>query len=71
VPAGVSLEEGYLPLGLASDVALTRDIAEGEALRWTDVVIDASADAVKVRREMELLFGVRPSGSDTVGSPPH
>jgi hypothetical protein len=37
-------------------VALTREIAEGEALRWTDVVIDASADAVKVRREMEGMF---------------
>jgi predicted homoserine dehydrogenase-like protein len=56
VPADVSLAEGYLPLGLASDVRLTRDIAEGEALRWTDVAIDAGSDAVKVRREMETTF---------------
>jgi len=56
VPAEVSLSEGYLPLGLASDVPLTRDIAEGEALRWADVAIDAGADAVKVRREMESAF---------------
>jgi predicted homoserine dehydrogenase-like protein len=55
-PAAVSLAEGYLPLGLASDVTLTCDIAEGQALRWTDVAIDASADAVKVRREMEAMF---------------
>jgi predicted homoserine dehydrogenase-like protein len=56
VPASVSLGEGYLPLGLASDVRLTSDIAEGKLLRWSDVAIDASADAVKVRREMEAMF---------------
>jgi predicted homoserine dehydrogenase-like protein len=57
VPAGVSLAEGCLPLGLASHVKLNRDIAEGQALRWSDVAIDASAEAVKVRREMEAMFG--------------
>jgi predicted homoserine dehydrogenase-like protein len=56
VPADVSLEEGYLPLGLASDVKLTRDVAEGQALRWFDVSIDAGSTAVKVRREMEAAF---------------
>jgi predicted homoserine dehydrogenase-like protein len=73
VPAEVSLRERYLPLGLASEVALTRDIAEGEALRWTDVAIDMDADAVKARRDMEAAFGtdgVRPSGSDTTAPPP-
>ena len=55
-PADVSLAQGNLPLGLASDVKLTRDIAEGEALRWSDVAIDAAADAVKVRRQMEAMF---------------
>jgi predicted homoserine dehydrogenase-like protein len=57
VPADVSLEKGYLPLGLASDVQLTRDIAEGQALCWSDVAIDAGSAAVKVRREMEAAFG--------------
>ncbi len=56
VPAEVSLTEGYLPLGLASDVRLTRDIAEGQALRWSDVAIDATSEAVKARREMEAMF---------------
>jgi predicted homoserine dehydrogenase-like protein len=55
-PAEVSLAEGYLPLGLAHGVALTRDIAEGEPLRWSDVTVDATADAIKVRREMEAMF---------------
>ena len=56
-PASVSLREGYLPLGLANDVKLTRDIAEGQPLTWSDVSIDATAAAVKVRRQMEALFG--------------
>ncbi len=56
-PADVSLEKGYLPLGLAHQVKLTRDIAEGQVLQWSDVEIDAGAHAVKVRRQMEAMFG--------------
>ncbi|MEM9027470.1 MAG: SAF domain-containing protein [Pseudomonadota bacterium] len=55
-PADVSLREGYLPLGLAHDVKLTRDLEEGAPVRWSDVDVDASADAVKFRREMEAAF---------------
>ena len=39
-PAEVSLEKGLLPLGLAHDVKLKRDIAEGGALCWADVEFD-------------------------------
>jgi len=56
-PADVSLERGLLPLGLAHDVKLKRDIPEGGALAWADVEVDASDVAVKVRREMEAAFG--------------
>ena len=56
-PADVSLARGYLPLGLAQDVALKRNIAEGEALCWADVAIDENDAAVRVRREMEAAFG--------------
>jgi predicted homoserine dehydrogenase-like protein len=56
VPADVSLREGYLPLGLAHDVKLKSDIAEGRPLRWSDVAFDATAQAVQVRREMEAMF---------------
>ena len=52
----MSLKEGYLPLGLAHNVKLKRDIAEGQPLRWSDVAFDATAQAVKVRREMEAMF---------------
>lgn len=62
VPAETSLREGYLPLGLAQHVALKRDLAEGEAVRWADVEIDEGALAVRTRREMEAAFG-RPNAA--------
>jgi predicted homoserine dehydrogenase-like protein len=55
-PAEISLREGYLPLGLAHNVRLKRDIAEGERVRWDDVDYDRTDNAVKVRREMEAMF---------------
>jgi len=55
-PAELSLTAGYLPLGLAHDVTLTADIAEGQALKWSDVALDRDAPAVKARREMEARF---------------
>jgi predicted homoserine dehydrogenase-like protein len=55
-PAQHSLDDGYLPLGLAQNVKLTRDIPTGERLRWSDVACDPGDLAVKVRREMEAAF---------------
>jgi predicted homoserine dehydrogenase-like protein len=55
-PADASLDHGYLPLGIAHDVKLKRDIAEGERLKWSDVEVDESDLAVKTRREMESAF---------------
>ena len=59
IAADRSLDDGLLPLGLASKVKLKRDIEEGEALRWSDVEYDPNDFAVKVRREMEAAFGRR------------
>ncbi len=56
-PARLSLDQGYLPLGLAQNVKLKRDIKQGERLKWSDVAYDANDSAVKVRREMEAAFG--------------
>jgi predicted homoserine dehydrogenase-like protein len=66
VPAERSLAEGFLPLGLAHNVRLKRDIVEGECLTWRDVVCDENDSAVKVRREMEAAFG-RPNAAASVG----
>jgi predicted homoserine dehydrogenase-like protein len=55
-PAAMSLDQGYLPLGLAHNVKLKRDIAEGQRLKWDDVAYDATDPAVLFRREMESAF---------------
>jgi len=65
-PADVSLRDELLPLGLAHNVKLNRDIAEGAALKWADVAYDANDSAVKVRREMEAAFGRQNAGAETV-----
>jgi predicted homoserine dehydrogenase-like protein len=50
------LQQGYLPLGLAHQVKLKNDIAEGQRLKWSDVEYDPNNTAVRVRREMEDTF---------------
>jgi len=65
-PAASSLERELLPLGLAHNVKLKRDIAEGQPLRWSDVVYDPDDTAVKVRREMEAAFGRRNAAAEPV-----
>jgi predicted homoserine dehydrogenase-like protein len=55
-PAALSLAAGYFPLGLAQNVKLKRDVAEGERLTWSDVEFDPNDPAVRVRREMEAAF---------------
>jgi predicted homoserine dehydrogenase-like protein len=63
-PADVSLRDELLPLGLAHNVKLKRDIPEGGALKWSDVAYDSNDSAVKVRREMEAAFGRRNVGAE-------
>ena len=65
-PADASLERELLPLGLAHNVKLKRDIAEGQPLRWSDVVYDPHDSTVKVRREMEAAFGRRNAAAESV-----
>jgi predicted homoserine dehydrogenase-like protein len=55
VPAERSLADGALPIGLAHKVALRRDIAAGDIVRWADVEIPES-EAVSARRDMERRF---------------
>ena len=53
LPAARSLAIGGLPLGLAHDVKLIRDVPAGQCLTWGDVAIDTSLNAVRLRKEME------------------
>ena len=61
-PAAHSLNAGLLPLGLAQNVKLKRDVRSGDSLKWSDVDFDANDIAVKIRREMEAAFG-RPNAA--------
>jgi predicted homoserine dehydrogenase-like protein len=56
VPAAESLRSGTLPIGLAHGVVLQHDVAAGQPVRWSDIAIDESHQAIRFRREMEALF---------------
>ena len=56
MPAAASLKTGALPIGLAQDVTLTRDIAAGSIIGWSDVATDETDPAARIRRDMESRF---------------
>jgi predicted homoserine dehydrogenase-like protein len=56
LPAETSMRMGGLPLGLAHDVRLTRPVKKGQSLSWSDVAMDTTTHAYKIRREMEAQF---------------
>ncbi len=58
MPSDKSLAKGHLPLGLAHDLKLTRDVPKDGSLTWEDVDIDTTLNAYRLRREMEALFDV-------------
>jgi predicted homoserine dehydrogenase-like protein len=53
IPAARSLALGALPIGLAHQIKLLRDVAAGEFLTAADVALDESTQAVRTRRQME------------------
>ncbi len=55
-PASTSLSKGYLPLGLAHNVRLTRAVAKDACISWADVAIDETLPAVRIRREQEAFY---------------
>ena len=55
-PASQSLTLGGLPIGLAHRVTLNTDIAANQPVRWQDVDIDRSLEAVKIRLAMEAAY---------------
>lgn len=56
MPTEDSLRMQALPIGLAHNMVLKRDIAAGEVVTWNDVDYDATKQAVAFRREQEALF---------------
>ena len=55
-PAGISIANGYLPLGLAHDVRLIRPVPDGVPVTWDDVAADETLAAYELRREIEAGF---------------
>ncbi|PTX53873.1 putative homoserine dehydrogenase-like protein [Litoreibacter ponti] len=55
-PASLSLEGGYVPLGLAHNVTLIRDVPEGQPITWNDIKADTNTDAYRLRQEVETRF---------------
>ena len=56
LPAAKSLRMGGLPLGLAHNAKLLRPVTKGQSLSWSDVAMDTTTEAYKVRKEMEAKF---------------
>lgn len=56
MPASDSLAAGGLPIGLAHGITLRNAVAKDRPVRWADVEIDETVQAVQVRREMEAMF---------------
>ena len=56
-PAAASLAGRFLPIGLAQNVTLVRDVAVGQVLTRDDVALDDGALEVRFRGEMEAAFG--------------
>jgi predicted homoserine dehydrogenase-like protein len=52
VPATRSRADALLPIGLAHDVTLLRDVSQGEVLRMADVALDQSRRGVVLRQAM-------------------
>ncbi len=57
IPAQASVDSSALPIGLAKDIRLTRNVAAGEIVRMSDVELDETSQAVKLRREAERFLG--------------
>ena len=53
IPAERSVAAGALPIGLAQDVRLTRDVPMGGTVTYADVEIDADDEVAAYRRAME------------------
>ena len=61
LPAQKSLALGGLPLGLAHGAKLVRAVKAGAPLAWSDVAMDETLPALRVRRDMEALFAAAPA----------
>lgn len=53
----VQREENLLPIGLVTgNVVLVKDIKKGEAIKYSDVILDENKAIVKLRKEQDKIF---------------
>ncbi|MGY0398461.1 MAG: NAD(P)H-dependent oxidoreductase [Ostreibacterium sp.] len=57
VPAATSLAQSNLPLGVAHHLKVIRPVKKDQLLTWDDVLVDETLPAVKIRREIESIWG--------------
>lgn len=56
VPARTSVEDAYLPIGLAEGAVLKHAVRQSQPIRLSDVSCDEETLAARFRREMERAF---------------
>ena len=56
LPAERSAALGGVPLGLAHSVKVVRPVKKGQSLSWSDVAIDTTTNAYRIRKQMEEMF---------------
>ena len=67
VPAERSLLEQALPIGLAHNVKLLRDLPSGQIVTWPDVAV-SDTEVVRTRREMERRFSPQSVATATLAA---
>jgi len=55
-PAGVSIPQCHLPLGLAHNVKLKNSVPAGQVVGWKDIDVNADTSAYRLRREIESVY---------------
>lgn len=56
LPSRTSLETGCLPIGLAQGVTLSKPVAAGDTIKWSDITVDRETEALRIRKEMETRY---------------
>ena len=56
IPSEISLLKKALPIGLANNLRVKKNIKKNTILTWDDVEIDTNDEIVKYRKNMEKKF---------------
>lgn len=68
MPAADSLRSGAVPIGLAHNVKLSKSVAAGQPVLWTDIEYDQANPTVRFRKEMEHHFATDLASTSAPGT---